>query len=206
MKKLLLSIVTILLVILIGITVVKGINIGKLTVLGVKDIKEDDVELDETIKKATKLASTDYQKKIDDLNNEIKKLETEKSNYEDMVSVSTDSEVEAANQTYNNTLDFLLIRIDNHAKSEGVNIELAITGSSSGAENAYNINFTAVGTYAQIEEFITDIEDDSKLGFRIEDFKMTASSEDGSTVKATFICRNINITGISSNISRTTSE
>lgn len=198
MKKLLLSIIIILVIILTGITIVKGFEIGGLTILGITGIKEKNEDLDTTIKQATKLASTDYQKKIEDLNETIKKLESEKEKYDDMINVSTDSEVEAANQSYDYMIDFLLIRIENHAKTEGVTMKMDVTTSSSGAENVYNLNFTATGTYVGIEEFITDIEDDSKLGFKIEDFKMTASSENGSTVQATFTCRDITINGISS--------
>lgn len=199
MKKLLLSISIILIIILTGITVIKGFKIGGFTVFGIKEIKDKDEDLDVIMQQATKLASTDYQKKIDDLNETIKKLETEKNKYDDIVNVSTDSEVQAANQAYNNMIEFLLIRIENHAKTEGITIKMDVTRSSSGAENVYNLNFTATGSYVGIEEFITDIEDDSKLGFKIEDFKMSASSENGSEVQATFTCKDIRINGISSN-------
>ncbi len=204
MKKLLLSIVVILVIILTGITIVKGFQIGGLEILGITQIKDENDKLEETVKQATKLASTEYQKKIDDLNGAIKKLETEKSKYEDMVNVSTDSEVQAANQSYENKIEFLYVRIENHAKSEGVTLKMDVTRSSSGAQNVYNLNFTATGTYVGIEEFITNIEDDSKLGFKIEDFKMMASSENGNTVQATFTCRDISINGISSNTVTTT--
>lgn len=200
MKKLLLSTIFILLIILAGITVVKGMEIGKLKVLGITEIRAENDQLDATLKDATKLASTDYQKNINDLNGEVKKLEAEKTRYEEMVSVSTESEIEAANQSYNYTLDMLYTRIGNHAKAEGIsNLTIALTKNSSGIQNVYDINFTAVAAYVEIEEFITDIEDDSKLGFKIENFKMSPSSQTGSLVQATFTCRNITITGISEN-------
>lgn len=121
-----------------------------------------------------------------------------------MVSVSTQSEVEAANQSYDYKIDFLWIRIENHAKSEGVKMKMELTRSSSGAENVYNLNFTATGSYIGIEEFITDIEDDSKLGFKIEEFKMTAESEENSNiVQATFVCKDVSIEGISSSLVNT---
>lgn len=199
MKKLLLSIVSLLIIILIGVTIIKGFKIGGLNILGITEIKKQNEDLDKMINDSTKLASSDYQKKINDLNNAIKKLETEKNSYEDMVDVSTDSEVEAANQSYDHMIEFLLIRVENHAKSEGVTMKMEVTRSSSGAENVYNLNFTATGPYVGIEEFITHIEDDSKLGFKIEDFKMTASSENGNIVQSTFTCRDISIEGISTN-------
>ena len=66
-------------------------------------------------------------------------------------------------------------------------------------DRKYNCNlyFTATGTYAGIAGFIENIEDDSKLGFRIEDFKITASSEESNTLQATFTCKDIIIRGIS---------
>lgn len=207
MKKLLLSVITILVIILTGITVVRGFRIGELTILGITDIKEKNDDLDTTIQQATKLASTDYKKKIDDLDEATKKLETEKTTYEEMVNVSTQSQVEAANQSYDYDFDFLWVRIGNHAKTEGVTIKMDLTRNASGVENSYNLNFVATGTYAGIEEFITNIEDDDRLGFKIEEFKMTAlSSEDSNTLQATFVCKNIKINRLSSNTMTTTTE
>ena len=204
MKKLLISVIILLILILTGITIVKGIELGPLKVLGILEIKDDNDKLDDKVKQATKLTSTDYQKAIDDLNDAIKQLENQKNNYEDMVNVSTDSQVEAANQTYNNTIDFLFVRIENHAKSEGVTMKMEVTRSSTGVNNVYNLNFTATGSYTGIEEFITGIEDDSKLGFKIEDFSMVASSQSGDQLEATFVCKDITIQGIDSTITSST--
>lgn len=219
MKKLVLSILIILVLILTGITVVRGFQIKNLNILGIMQIKDKNEELDGKIDEATKLASTDYQKKMDDLNSEIKKLEAEKTKYEDMVNISTENQVDAANQFYDYLIDFLWIRVENHAKEEGVKMKLDLTRSSTGAEDTYNLNFTATGTYIGIAEFITHIEDDEKLGFKIEDFRMTAFStsttstssknktkentntvEDTNTVQAMFTCKDIKIEGVSSNI------
>ena len=46
MKKLLLSIITILVIVLTAITIVKGFQIGKLNVLGITQIKEKNEDLD----------------------------------------------------------------------------------------------------------------------------------------------------------------
>ena len=89
MKKLLLSILTVLVIILTAITMIKGLKIGNINILGIMEMKQKNEELDTTVKEATKLASSDYQKKINDLNDAIKKLETEKTSYEDRVNVST---------------------------------------------------------------------------------------------------------------------
>ena len=59
------------------------------------------------------------------------------------------------------------------------------------------MNFTAVGSYVGISEFIRDIEDDSDLAFKIEEFSMKAG-ESTSQLQATFVCKNIPIEGVSS--------
>lgn len=199
MKKLLISVIIILLIILTGITVVNGINVGKLSILGIRDIKEKNDQLDSTVQQATKLASTDYQKKINDLNDEIKKLENEKQEYEEMVSVSTDAQTHAANQFIGGyKLSYLYVKIGTHAKTEGVDMKMDVATSSSGSEDMYNLNFTVTGAYARIAEFITDIEDDSSLGFKIEEFKITTETADNTSVlQATFICKDVKIEGVS---------
>ena len=52
MKKLLISILIILLLVLCGFAVTKGYNIGDFTVLGVEAIKEKNEQLDESIGQA----------------------------------------------------------------------------------------------------------------------------------------------------------
>ena len=72
MKKLLISIIIILVLILTVITIINGIKIGNFKILGIVEIKKQNEELDNKIKDATKLASTDYPKALDDLNKNLK--------------------------------------------------------------------------------------------------------------------------------------
>ena len=198
MKKSLITLVIVLLMILTGITIIKGVTIGKWTVLGIKQIQEKNNQLDEQIQTATRLASTDYQSKIRSLNNAIKDLQSKKQNYEDMVNVSTEGQVNMASQSQDYKIEYLWIQIGNYAKAEGVEMTMEVVKSSSGTENLYDLSFTAKGAYIGIADFITHIEDDSDLGFRIENFKMISSSEKNNILQATFICKDIKISGISS--------
>lgn len=196
MKKILLSIIILLMVALIILTGVKGLK--AFSIKGISDLKQESKKLDIKTQEATKLASTDYPKKLDDLNDSLKQLETEKTNYEDMVNISTEGEIQATIETYDHTIDFLRIRIENHASSENVKIKMDIVRSGTGIENTYNLNFTAIGPYIGVSDFISNIEEDSKLGFKIENFKMTTASEENSnSVQATFTCKDIKIEGIS---------
>ena len=123
-----------------------------------------------------------------------------------MVNVSTESQTQTANQFLGGyKIEYLYVRIGTHAKTEGVEMKMDVSRSSSGTEDTYNLNFTVTGAYARIAEFITDIEDDSSLGFKIEEFKMLAdSSSDTSTLQATFVCKDVKIEGVSSTTSTTT--
>ena len=200
MKKLIISILVILLIVLTGMTVVKGLKIGNINILGISELKKENDELDTKVKEATKLASTDYQKKIDELNKQLKQLQSKKEEYLDLENVSSEQQINGANslnQPYK--MEYLYTTFGKHAKNNGIKIDMAFTRSSSGDDKYYNINFTATGSYIRIAEFIMNIEDDSSLGFKVEEFKMTPSAEGENTLQATFVCKNIKIEDVSSN-------
>ena len=181
-------------------TVVKGLKIGNINILGISELKKENDELDTKVKEATKLASTDYQKKIDELNKQLKELQSKKEEYLDLENVSSEQQINGANslnQPYK--MEYLYTTFGKHAKNNGIKIDMAFTRSSSGDDKYYNINFTATGSYIRIAEFIMNIEDDSSLGFKVEEFKMTPSSEGENTLQATFVCKNIKIEDVSSN-------
>ena len=152
MKKLLISILIILLLVLCGFAVTKGYNIGDFTVLGVETIKEKNEQLDESIGQATKLASTDYPKAISDTEADLKKLTQEKKNYEDMVTISTGDEVKQATQFQKYEIESLWVKIGNHAKSEGVVMKMDLLRGT--GDDNYNLNFTVNGSYIGITNFI----------------------------------------------------
>lgn len=213
MKKTIILITIIALLALVGLVAYNGITIGNLSIAGIRQIKENNDELDKNIQEATKLASTDYQKSVNDLNDTLKKLESTKKNYQDMVSVSTDSQVTSSIQSEKYPIEYLWIKIGNYADAEGVKMKMQVESSSSNAQGRYNLAFTVVGKYVGIEELITNIEDDSSLGFKIEEFKMVATTKNSTTnttntventsednVEATFKCKDIAIEGVSSSL------
>lgn len=127
MKKLLIMIVIALVLILTIFTVMNGLHVGGINILGIKEIQEKNADLDNKVTEATKLASSTFPKKVSELNDSMKTLEDTKTNYEDMVTVSSSEDVETASQLSNYNLDFLWTKIGTHATSEGVNIDMALT-------------------------------------------------------------------------------
>ena len=196
MKKLLILILIALVCILTIYTIVYGLKIGNFSIWGIKTMQNENTELDKMVTQATRLAKSTLPEKISEVNASMKALEEQKTIYKDMAGVSSSGDVEKASQLSNYTLDFLWTEIGTHATSEGVSIDIALTVGT-GGQNVYDLNFTVVGTYIGICEFIRDIEDDSDLAFKIEQFSIKAG-ESTSSLRATFICKNIPIEGISS--------
>lgn len=195
MKKLLILILITLLLILTMFIGIKGVTIGKIEILGIQGIQAKNSELDSKIQDAAKLVEKTYEQTISEVNSNAKKLKEEKQNYQDMTAISSDGETQAVNQIEKYEIETLWVKLGNHATSEGVVMKMDVTSGSSGAQDSYNLNFTVTGGYVQIEDFISSIENDSTLGFKIEEFKMAPSGND---LQATFVCKDIPIKQVSS--------
>ena len=195
MKKLLILILITLLLILTMFIGIKGVTIGKIEILGIQGIQAKNSELDSKIQDAAKLVEKTYAQTISEVNSNAKKLKEEKQTYPDMTAISSDGETHAVNQIEKYEIETLWVKLGNHATSEGVVMKMDVTSGSSGAQDSYNLNFTVTGGYVQIEDFISSIENDSTLGFKIEEFKMAPSGND---LQATFVCKDIPIKQVSS--------
>ena len=195
MKKLLILILIALLLALSIFIVIQGVNIGGVQILGIRAIQDKSAELDTKIQEAARLVEKTYQQAVSDVDENAKKLEEEKKNYEDMTTISTDGEVQAANQLERYEIETLWVRLGDHATSQGVVMQMDVLQGSSGAEGVYDLRFTATGSYISITDFISAIENDSTLGFKIEEFRMVPS---GSDLQATFVCKDIAIKEVSS--------
>ncbi len=200
MKKLLILILIGLLLALSIFIVLQGVNIGSVEILGIRQIQDKSAELDTKIQEAARLVEKTYEQAVSDVNTNAKKLEEEKKNYEDMTTISEDSDVEAANQLERYEIETLWVRLGNHATTQGVVMQMDVLPSTSGAANTYNLRFTATGSYISITDFISAIENDSTLGFKIEEFKMQPS---GSDLQATFVCKDIAIAEVSATTTET---
>ena len=83
-------------------------------------------------------------------------------------------------------------------------MQMDVIKGNSSIQDMYNLKFTATGSYISITDFISAIENDSTLGFKIEEFKMNPSSS-GSDLQATFVCKDIAIKDVSQSTTTTPS-
>lgn len=201
LKKLLIGILIVLLIVLAYFTMAKGITIGKINVLSINQIIEKNDNLTNNIESANTLLKKDYPSKKQELSNAVTNLLKEKEEYFNLAKVSTENEISKANTEETYLREYLWVRVGRHATSRGVWLKLDINTGDAGDDNIKTLAFTAKGQYAQLIQFIAALEDDDKLGFKIENFKMTKS---GSDLVANFKVRNVRIKGetTTSNVSQ----
>ncbi len=188
MKKILISILIILLIIMAYFAIIRGISIGNIKILSLEQIKFENEKLIQEIAQTEVLMNTNYPAKTSSLDKNVSTLLTARDEYLDLASVSTEDEIKKATQKEEYTVEFLLTSLGRHATSKGVNLKYEISSGSS--ENSNNINFTVSGTYSRIITFLSDIEDDTELGFRIRNFKLIPSGEN---LTATFLVTNVTV-------------
>lgn len=182
MRKILIGILTILLIVMAVLVITKGLTIGNFKILSVKQIIEGNDKLTAEISETEKLIRSNYPTELETLDSTVSSLLAAKEEYQDLADVSTKSEINKATTVETYTVEFLWTRLGRHATAEGVYLSYTPTNNS--------IKFTVSGDYIPILSFVSAIENDSKLGFRIENFKLIPS---GNNLQATFETRNINI-------------
>lgn len=182
MRKILIGILTILLIVMAVLVITKGLTIGNFKILSVKQIIEGNDKLTAEISETEKLIRSNYPTELETLDSTVSSLLAAKEEYQDLADVSTKSEINKATTVETYTVEFLWTRLGRHATAEGVYLSYTPTNNS--------IKFTVSGDYIPILSFVSAIENDSKLGFRIENFKLIPGENN---LQATFETRNINI-------------
>ncbi len=193
MKKILLILIMILLIVAVYFVLSSGISIGNIHVLGIQQIIEANKGLDEKIQKLNQSIDVTFPKKMDDLNVASENFKKAKEEYLNLTNISSDQEILDAMKQESYTIEYLWARIGNHAKKQGVNIELQIVSNDTGVSGMYNLNFTVDGSYIAITNFISAIENDGELNFRIQGFNLNPNQ--GNILRSTFTVKNVAIQG-----------
>lgn len=193
MRKILLILIIVLLVVLGYGVLFNGLNIANLNILSVKQIKDNNKDLEIKIEDLNKTIDTEYPKVISEVNVASNKMNNAKAEYIKYTNLSSDEQIRYAMQNTSYTIEFLWLRLGTHATKQGVNLKFEIEPSSTGANSTNDIKFTLNGTYRGITNFIYAIEDDTELNFRIQNFKLLPSS--GNILEGTFRVTNVSVQG-----------
>ena len=173
MKKILLAILTTLLIVLTYIVLARSITIAGFKIESISDIRTASENLNKDANKANSLVDETYPKEMISLEEAIKNLKIAKQKYESKnIYNANENELGAIHvDTYK--IHFLWTRLGNYRKDRGVkslNLDLKSTQSS----DVYDLEFTLIGTYSSIIEFLYDIEGDEELNFEPRNFVITS--------------------------------
>lgn len=186
MRKILISVLLGLMIIGSCFFVVNGLT--KIKVYGAKGIDQKNATIEEKIGELSNLISITYVGAESNLKQAANKLIDSKTEYENQAALSNSNSSSYASKLESYDIDYLWTKLGNYAKDENVVIKIEVTAGSA-SSNLYNLNFTVTGTYVGATDFIYDIENDTKLGFKIDNFKMTTATD--TEVIGTFSCIDI---------------
>lgn len=190
MKKVLISILIVLLVVLAYFAIFNGLSLGNIRVLSVGEIIQANDELTNSIEQVNALIKKDYPAKEEELKISVGELTAKKDEYFKIAKVSTEGEITKANTEETYLIEYLWTRIGRHATSKGVNIRMDVNSNETNDANMKNLAFTVNGQYIGIIQFISALENDDKLNFKIENFKMIKND---TNLTASFDVKNIRI-------------
>lgn len=198
MRKILISALSVILLALLAVTMVKGVHIKRFNILSIAEIKNERDNLDKSLQNLRALTATKYPNTVEQLNNNAKVLLEKKEEYSNLVFFSSDEEVRKANSYENYEMEYLWSKIGNHATKHGVVLDFKVMNKSNnnsttvGSLKYYDLNFVVTGAYVPITDFISSIENDQSLGFRIENFKLIPSDNNNS-LQGSFTVRDVAI-------------
>ena len=175
MKKILIFILIILLIILAYFSIAKGIPF--LHINSFNSIKVANTNLDNNYNTAKEIANITYPAQVEQIENAIKDLKIRKQQYDNKKLSGEDGTALGNIEVKNYMLHYLWTILGNYRKDRGVQtLNLALKTTQ--AENVYDLEFTLLGKYTNITDFIYDIENDEQLNFEIEDFSISSEIED----------------------------
>ena len=183
MKKILISVIIVLLIVLACFTIAKGVSIGKIDVWSVGTIIDENNKLDEKITEVSNLQKIDYSNKRSELSASVEKMLDAKEEYFNLAKISTEGELTKANTKDVYLIDYLWTRVGRHATSKGVNLKMDVVDSSNNSKDddddilVKDLSFTVKGQYIGILRFVAAVEDDNDLDFKIENFRLESNSE-----------------------------
>ena len=181
MKKILITILIILLLVLGYFALAKGI--GFLNIKSINNIKEASQKLETDFSEANELSNKTYPVEVEGLEEAIKKLKISKQEYENKKLYNPEENSVGTITVKEYKIHYLWTILGNYRKNSGVQ-SLSLDLKSTELEDIYDLEFTLVGPYTNIIDFLYEIENDEELNFEIQKLEMVQYSSK-TTIKVT---------------------
>lgn len=193
MRKVLISILIIVLIILAYFIVFQGVSIGQFKILGTKQISELSTTLKQKADEANYKVAQELPNKKQEVLTSVGTLLANKENYFRVANISTETELSEATIEESYNAEYLYLKIGGYARQEGVKMRMDIMATDNEDSEIKNLAFTVTGKYVGIIDFISALENDNELDFVINSFKMIPSEENDGNLKATFNVNGVKI-------------
>ena len=180
MRKIILTVVSIIIVILSILCVTKGIK-GPFQIYA--QIKQRNEDTTAKLNELTNLKSTNYRKEESELKKTVAEYEEVSQRYESISAYKTDIEKREALSGQEYDIEFLQIKLGQYATDSKV--DLSIELSKNEEKDGYilcDFKFQVVGSYSGIINFIEDVSADEQLKFIPENLKMFSEYREVSTI------------------------
>lgn len=177
MKKILISVIIVLLLILSSFALAKGI--GFLKIKSINDIKTASSKLDGDFNEANELSNKTYPEEVEGLEEAIKKLKISKQEFENKNLYNNEKVSLGTVEVKTYKIHYLWTILGNYRKDRGVQ-SLNLDLKSTQAQDVYDLEFTLLGSYTSITDFLYDIENDEELNFDIKNFTISSEITDTS--------------------------
>lgn len=180
MKKILISILVVLLAILTYFVAWGNINIGDWKNKNINDIKKLKTELSGQIGLVEQINYQEYKDAKTELENAIEELKNAKDKYESKTSNISDNIELGVVEIKEYKIERLWIALENYAKDKNVTLQMDLLDTE--VEGVYDLDVTVVGEYMGITDFLYAVEKDDTLGFKILNFKLVPNTQIVSTI------------------------
>lgn len=171
MKKLLLGLLIFLLTIICVYSFFNGINLFNIP--SIYKINNESGKLEKKTNEAKEISDVQYENAINALNNSKQNLENAKKDYEDIIALASTDEYSSLGELQQYYREYIWIKLGVYAKENDVSAEFEFIPVSSTASNSlYDIQFTILGNYIDVIDYIYAIEGDEELKYLVEDLNM----------------------------------
>lgn len=175
MRKVLISILILLLVLMTYYVIIKNITFLNWRSKSIGNIKTLNGDLTTKIKTLEQKNNSEYLQSIDTLEESIRNLKVSKEKYENKIKYVTDKVELGVIQKKEYKIERLWIALENYARKEKIELKIDIKNSTVDT-NTYDLDITLSGQYIGITDFLYDIEKDDTLAFKILNFKLTPTT------------------------------
>lgn len=182
MRKIILTVVSIIIIILSVLCVTKGIK-GPFQIYSYSQIKQKNDDTTAKLNELTNLKSNEYRKEESELKKSVTEYQEVSEKYETVSATKTEVEKRAALSGQEYDIDFLQIKLGNYATANKV--DLGIELSKNDEKDGYilcDFKFQVVGAYSGIINFIEDVSADEELKFIPENLKLFSEYREVSTI------------------------